>query len=201
MAKLLNQHTPRKILHALLGTALVIGVAFFHQLYGLKLVLYLGVFALLIMVLIEVIRIEYRQTLPLYQDLLKKKEKYHFHALIYSFISAIIVLAVFDIRIAIPALLMATFGDPMASVIGRTIGKHKIPFNKSKSIEGTAGNLIICAAIGVFMLYDLRGAGIAIGLIMGLTATTVEFFSDLTEDNFTIPLFTAAVGQFLLWIF
>jgi len=195
---MLNEYIPRKILHAVIGTALVVLVILCTRLWSLQTTLYLGVAGLLTLIIIDLVRIERNQYIPIYANLLKAKERDRFHALIYSVTAAIIVLAVFDFRIAIAALLMAVLGDPIASIVGRKYGRFRM---RTKTVEGTAVNAIVASIIGIVVLRHFGAIGILIGLLMGITATIVEFFSDKTEDNFTIPLFAAAVGQFLFWLF
>jgi dolichol kinase len=84
------------------------------------------------------------------------------------------------------------FADTAASLFGRKYGKHKLPFNKTKSWEGSIGGIIVCIIV-TFLL---------VGPIWGLAATLVFFLIDAVtptlplSDNIGIPV--AVTGVYLL---
>jgi len=119
---------------------------------------------------------------------------------VFFLLGAILVLAIFDPKIAIAAILMTTFGDLAAALEGKKFGKHK--FVKNKSWEGTIAELIVNIAIGmiIFLYFDCQcnfyKASIwAIILVMSLTATIVETFVSKLDDNLLIPVFAGFNGQ------
>jgi dolichol kinase len=119
---------------------------------------------------------------------------------VFFLLGAILVLAIFDPKIAIAAILMTTFGDLAAALVGKKFGKHK--FVKNKSWEGTIAELIVNIAIGmiIFMYFDChcnfyKASIWAIILVMSLTATIVETFVSKLDDNLLIPVFAGFNGQ------
>lgn len=84
------------------------------------------------------------------------------------------------------------FADTAASLFGRKYGKHKIPFNREKSWEGSIGGVLVCALVTILL----------VGPIWGLAATAVFFVIDAItpvvphSDNIGIPV--AVTGVYLL---
>ncbi|CAI9758526.1 unnamed protein product [Fraxinus pennsylvanica] len=110
--------------------------------------------------------------------------------------------------IAIAAICNLCAGDGIADIVGRRFGKHKLPYNRNKSIVGsiamaTAGFL---ASIGYMHYFSLFGyvqetPAMVLGFFMvSLAAALVESHPLSTEldDNLTVPLACVLVGSFVL---
>ncbi|MHA1271338.1 MAG: hypothetical protein ACTSPY_16210 [Candidatus Helarchaeota archaeon] len=86
-----------------------------------------------------------------------------------------------------------SFGDSSYALIGKRFGRHKIPFNKIKSIEGSIGGFII-----TFIATTLF-----VGYIYGLLATIIFTVIDVITpripmcDNIMGPIFIT-IGYILL---
>jgi dolichol kinase len=76
------------------------------------------------------------------------------------------------------------FADSAASLFGRRYGRHKIPFNRKKSWEGSVGGVIVCFIVTLLF----------VGPIWGLAATLMFFVIDVItpripfSDNIGIPM-------------
>lgn len=95
------------------------------------------------------------------------------------------------------------FGDGMASVVGMTLGRRKLPWNPAKSWAGSfAYWLFGTAAAGTLLLwtapgrYDLAFAWTAAALA-ALLAAALESLPQGLDDNFGVPL---VAGLFLLCV-
>ncbi|CAA3002107.1 probable phytol kinase 3, chloroplastic [Olea europaea subsp. europaea] len=110
--------------------------------------------------------------------------------------------------IAIAAICNLCAGDGIADIVGRRFGKHKLPYNRNKSIVGsiamaTAGFL---ASIGYMHYFSSFGyvqesPEMVLGFFMvSLAAALVESHPLSTEiaDNLTVPLASVLVGSFVL---
>ena len=111
------------------------------------------------------------------------------------FLSATVIsLAVFEHKVALAALLMTTFGDMMAALVGRKYGTTLI--YKNKTWAGFIGELIVNLVVG-FLILDR----IYVILGMAIVATLVETLVDELDDNLIIPIFSGFVGQVILFSF
>ncbi|MFH1290840.1 MAG: diacylglycerol/polyprenol kinase family protein [Nanoarchaeota archaeon] len=173
-----------------------------------KIALIILVLILMIFLEFEYLRIEVGKKIPILNKIWsyvrRKKEKNKLGGDIFFLIGAILVLAVFDTRIAIAAILMTTLGDLSAALIGKKFGKHTLL--KTKSWEGTIAEFVVNIIIGlsIFIIYPglslLAWHAWIIILVMALTATFVETVVFKLDDNLLIPVFAGFNGQIALWI-
>ena len=105
------------------------------------------------------------------------------------FIGAIILMLLFREQfIVIGALCVAIYGDAASTIVGLRFGKHRIA--GKKTLEGTLGGV----AFSFLFLYFIFPIQIALAAcIVGMLAELLP-----VDDNFTIPLATAATLRLLL---
>jgi len=77
-----------------------------------------------------------------------------------------------------------TLGDGFATVFGKTLGRTVLPFNRGKTVEGSAFGFIF-AFLGVLLFVDPTKA-----LISAAIGMLVELLPLPLNDNLTIPLIT-----------
>jgi dolichol kinase len=171
---------------------------------------------LMILIIFEFYRLDLKQGIPFISKfwwVKREKEKSRIGAEIFFLIGAIICFAVFDIRVAIAAILMTTFGDLAASLIGKKFGKHRLPYPKTKAWEGAFAELVVDVVVGFFVIRALdKGVILWMGGLgtgqpvwpviigMALTATVVETVVNNIEDNLVVPIFSGFAGQVILMI-
>lgn len=149
--------------------------------------------ALLILFLIlEYFRLELGWKMPFFSQFIRPKEQHRMYGVIYFLSATIISLAVFDYKIALAALLMTTFGDMVAALVGKKYGSTLIYRNKTWA--GFLGEMATNLIVG-FIILD----SIYIILGMAIVATIVETLVDELDDNLLIPLFSGFVGQLILF--
>lgn len=119
-------------------------------------------------------------------------------------IAVVLMLAVGFPRLAcVSAVLTLGIGDPMAALIGKRWGRHKL--YGPKSLEGVlafvaSSALLVAAWMAVFEVQSFGAAGhwgalvaaLPMALVAGAVGAGVELVSNRLEDNFTIPLAVAA---------
>lgn len=93
-------------------------------------------------------------------------------------------LLVFPKPIGYAAIAVLTLGDGGASVFGRRFGRTRIPFNKSKTLEGTVIGFFF-AFIGALMFVDPLKS-----LIAASVGIIVESAPSPINDNISIPILT-----------
>ncbi|MEK6943080.1 MAG: CTP--2,3-di-O-geranylgeranyl-sn-glycero-1-phosphate cytidyltransferase [Nanoarchaeota archaeon] len=147
--------------------------------------------ALLILFLIfEYLRLELNWRMPFFSQFIRPKEQTRMYGVIYFLSATIIALAVFDYKIALAALLMTTFGDMMAALVGKKYGHTLI--HRNKTWAGFIAELVTNLIVGFFILENIY-----IILGMAFVATIVETVVDELDDNLLIPLFAGFAGQII----
>lgn len=204
----------RKSIHLLSILFLSIYV-FFTEAINHKIALLILSFILIILLELEYARIEIGAKIPLIKKLWeyrREKEKENLGGEIYFLIGAIICLAIFDKRIATAAILMTTFGDMAAAIIGTKFGKTWIPFLKNKAVEGIIAEFIVNLIIGFLILRNYIDGRMwwtnsfvpsgepfwLIIIVMALTATIVETVVHKLDDNLLVPVFAGFNGEIIL---
>jgi phytol kinase len=185
----------RKLFHVILGTAFIMVLSAFSDLMYSALALFIIGFALSVF--------HSRRPIPLVGSILvhfdREGDQLPGMGMITFFLGVLLVWIIFPLEIAIIGVAVMTYGDPMASVVGMTIGSHPCPYNKKKTFEGTAA-FIIASSLA---LLPIAGAPIAIAGSLG--GAIVESLrhpkGSLMNDNVTIPLGASAAAFVVIAIF
>ncbi|MBN2287759.1 MAG: hypothetical protein JXQ83_00405 [Candidatus Glassbacteria bacterium] len=186
----------------------------------------LALVALLVLgIILEYLRLEHRVRLPLlswlWDNFRREKEEEHMGAEIYTMLGVIVALAVFDLRVAVAAIMMTVFGDLTACLVGMRFGSIRPAAFRGKSVEGAAVALVANLAVGFIFLrtcaggsvwwwqamqdpeWLFSGAGFGEPLwpvipVMALAAAAVELLISKINDNLTIPVISGLAGQVTL---
>jgi len=110
---------------------------------------------------------------------------------IYEFVTAPIFFAagialtllIFPPPVSYAAIAVFTVGDVSATLFGKGLGRHTIPYNKGKKIEGTLFGILF-ASLGAY-LFTLNPLKAVIAAAVGMT---VESLPSPINDNLTIPI-------------
>ncbi|MCW5313981.1 phosphatidate cytidylyltransferase [Nostoc sp. KVJ3] len=98
-------------------------------------------------------------------------------------------------------ILIMTWGDGLAALIGQRFGTHKYKvFGTQKSWEGSLTMMLVSYLISILILVGTQGNSWqtwVISLAVAFIATGLEAFSFLGIDNLTVPLGSAALAFFL----
>lgn len=149
--------------------------------------------ALLILFLVlEYFRLELDWKMPFFAQFIRPKEQHKMYGVIYFLSATIISLAVFNHKIALAALLMTTFGDMVAALVGKKYGTTLIYRNKTWA--GFLGELMTNLVVGFIILESIY-----VILGMAFVATIVETMVDELDDNLLIPIFSGFAGQIILF--
>ena len=90
----------------------------------------------------------------------------------------------FPLIISSTVIWMVAFADAVATIVGRSIGNHRIPYNVKKSIEGSLAAWLVAFLCGCVYL-PLFPA-----LISGLFASLIESLQLRSLDNLFVPIGT-----------
>ena len=122
-------------------------------------------------------------------EITRPHERERVAAHIYFAAASFIVVYFFSTRIAVGAIALATLGDALAAIIGKSHGRHR--FSNGKSVEGSLAYFLT----GIAILLPLVGP---IGALIGsLAGTVAEFYNLPPDDNFSNQL-AVAVTLYLL---
>ncbi len=109
-----------------------------------------------------------------------------------SFVSAI--LYGNHIRVVAATIVILAFGDSVSTLIGKNFGRHKIPYNKMKSIEGSVAGAI-AALLGAMLFVNLQIA--VVGAFSGMLVDSLPLSFD---DNITIPVFSGLIMSLAIYL-
>ena len=116
----------------------------------------------------------------------------------YLAVSSAIVLNLFPVPVSSLALFFIALGDPVAGMVGSTMGRVRLPIKvfrnlKVKTLEGSAAFFGASLLVGIlFWSQDLIVSFWPVILGAGI-ATLIEGLPVPIDDNFTVPLGSALV--------
>ncbi|NJE05568.1 phosphatidate cytidylyltransferase [Thermococcus sp. M36] len=124
-------------------------------------------------------------------EITRSHERYRVAAHIYFTAASFVVVYFFPPEIAVGAITVATVGDALAAIIGKSFGRHR--FSNGKSLEGSTAYF----ASGFLILLPLVGPVLAV--LGSLIGTLVELYGlppgkqpeDQLDDNFSNQLAVA----------
>ena len=125
-----------------------------------------------------------------FQAAAKRKRSITLNGASYLFIASLVAFLVFPRDIAVLALSFLAIGDPVATIVGKRIGKRKL---LGKTLEGDSASFVSCLAVGFVFYY----AGLDIPLLTilagSVSAAIVEAIPLPINDNLTMPLLSGVV--------
>lgn len=108
-------------------------------------------------------------------------------------------LVLFPEEIVYASIAVVAFGDSVATAIGVLIGRHKLPYSREKTIEGTLSGILAAFLASLLFVTPAQAfigatGGMLLESVIGLQ-TIREFNSQMIfkfffNDNFLIPLFS-----------
>ncbi len=182
----------RKVVH--MGTGNVILIA-----WWLKIPLWVGVSASILFSAIALVSY-YVPILPNINSIGRKS----FGTFFYAVSIGVLVAWFWSINLpqyAALGILVMTWGDGSAALIGRRFGRHTYKlWDMQKSWEGSGTMALVSYAVSLSILLGTVGNVWQIWLIslaVSLVATGLEAFSKFGIDNLTVPIGSAAIAFFL----
>lgn len=115
---------------------------------------------------------------------------------IYFFVGILVTICIFRFNMAIvnAAIIILVFGDSFSTLVGVRFGRHSLPFQNRKTIEGSLAFLIV-GFLGAFTQVST-----AVALVGAISGMLTEAYSPV-DDNVSIPLICAtAMTLFTYWI-
>ena len=160
-----------------------------YAFFGKQFILILLMIYLIVILFFEYLRIRHRIKLPLFHGLFREKEQHRISGHAYFTIGAIVSIILFNRDIAYACIMMTTFGDASAALIGKTFGRTIIAGN-GKTLEGCLAEFLVDLLVGYIFIGHWF-----VALIMAIAATVVEATVNKIDDNLAIPVVSGMVGQ------
>jgi phytol kinase len=186
----------RKFIHLSILLAILI-YAIIERTYGHQKAIITLTGILVLLFFLEYLRLDQHMTLPFLSKFIRDKEEHKMYGAVFFLAGTIIALGVFDYRIALAAILMATFGDLVAAIIGSRFGITKI--FRDKTAMGFGSGLLTNLIVGILILAAYYN--IVIVISMAAAASIVESFTDEIDDNLVVPIVAGFTGQILSYLF
>lgn len=171
-------------------------VVLIYEFFGKETVLWVLMLFLVVVLFLEYLRLEQGMKIPFFYMMYREHEADRCGGHIYFSLGAIAAVSLFNKEIAYAAVLMTTFGDLAAALIGKFHGKKRIfrkIFKNDKSLEGSAVEFIIDLLIGLIIVGDPF-----VSFVMAFFATLTETAVNQMDDNLVIPIFSGFFGQMAL---
>ena len=112
-------------------------------------------------------------------------ELYEFAATpIYFAVGILLALLLFPPPISSAAIAIFALGDSAASIFGGLVSKRPLPFNKTKTLEGSLAGFFFAFLAGSFFISPLKA------LVGAAVAMIVEYLPLPVNDNILVPLCT-----------
>ncbi|MDO8480247.1 MAG: SEC59/DGK1/VTE5 family protein [Nanoarchaeota archaeon] len=206
----------RKVIH-LFSIFILVVYNLLAQTFSHKIALLILAAFLILTIEFEYLRVERGMKIPILSLLWRYKRPKELKRLggeVYFLLGAILCLALFDLRVAVAAILMTAFGDLTAGIVGTRFGKRRVSGLPSKTWEGAAAELLVNLGIGfliirsfvdnkLWWMYSLMPNGDIfwpVVVSMAVVATLVEVLVSKLDDNLLIPLFAGFTGQMALML-
>jgi phytol kinase len=171
-------------------------IVLIYEFFGKETILWVLMIFLVTVLLLDYLRLEKDMKIPFFNTMYREHEANRLGGHIYFALGAIAVISLFNREIAYAAVLMTTFGDLAAALIGKFYGKKRIfreIFKNDKSLEGSVSEFITDILVGLL----ITGNPI-VSLVMAFTATLTETAVNRIDDNLVIPIFSGFFGQITL---
>ncbi len=120
----------------------------------------------------------------------KEKERERMSSTTLFLLSCLLAILIFNKAVAIAAMLMLVFGDPVAEMIGVRWGR--VPL-LGKTLEGTMGGLAACLLASAPLAATSLGPAPLVLAAGAAAAALFELIPVSIDDNFSIPLGAGAV--------
>ncbi len=131
----------------------------------------------------------------LFGDMLKDKEVNNLTGATAYVVTALLSAMLFNWHVVVTSLFFLSLGDPIASIVGRSFGKHRIM--GSKSIEGTIAFMAVAIAVSLF--YTVLP--LEVRILGAVSASLIELIESPIDDNVLVLLGSGAIMQILLKLF
>lgn len=173
-------------------------IVLIYEFFGKEAILWVLMLFLVTVLFLEYFRLEQGMRIPFFYMMYREHEADSLGGHIYFALGAIAAISLFNREIAYAAVLMTTFGDLAAALIGKFYGKKRIfrqVFKNDKSLEGSTSEFIVNLLIGLVIVGNPF-----VAFVMAFFATLTETAVNQIDDNLVIPIFSGFFGQMAMFM-
>ncbi|RLF21945.1 MAG: hypothetical protein DRN15_10315 [Thermoprotei archaeon] len=128
----------------------------------------------------------------------EEKAKGRFTGTVYFWSCTLLLLSlpIFDLKIALAAIMISSLGDAMAAIVGKAVGRTNIPYCKRRTMEGSIAMFLT----SLLTTTPFVGVELAfIGALIGTLAETIPIH--YTYDEISVPMASAMAMQLYLLMY
>lgn len=138
-----------------------------------------------------------------FRPFIREHERNNIAGTSYLLTGVFIIIVLFPRDIVTLALLFLAVADPLASLVGVTMGRDKIL--GQKSLQGTMAAFFACTFLAAAFYYA-KGLMVERIIIVSILSGLIGAISELLpigklDDNFTFPVVSSSLLYLLLWLF
>jgi phytol kinase len=173
-------------------------IVLIYKFFGKDAVLWVLMLFLTTMLFLDYLRLDHGMKIPFFHTMYRDQEANRLGGHIYFTLGSIAAIAFCSKEIAYAAILMTTFGDMAAGLLGRFYGKKRVfkkIFNNDKSLEGSVSEFIVDLIVGFLVVGNP-----IVSLVMAFFATLAETAVNKIDDNLVVPVLSGFFGQIVLII-
>lgn len=186
---ILTKELLRKSIHL---TSLLIVVVYVYL--GKQIVLDMLIVYLVLILLIEHFRLSRGIKIPFFDNLYREKERSCVGGHVFFVLGSVAAIGAYSKEVAIASILMITFGDMVASLIGIRMGKTPLK-GTSKSLEGSVAEFFTDLIIAGVLLPSF-----SVAFVMAAVATSAETWLTGIDDNLSIPVLSGFSAELMMLI-
>ncbi|MBN2110857.1 MAG: hypothetical protein JW705_07220 [Methanosarcinaceae archaeon] len=130
------------------------------------------------------------------------KQKIKLKGTILLLSGVLVVLFIFPRNIVYASVAIVTLGDSVATIVGTSAGKHRLPYSEMKTLEGTLGGLVAAFTGALFFVdpipaFSGSAGGMFLESLISLQTIRSESMKGIIRffmnDNFLIPVFSSLI--------
>ena len=132
-----------------------------------------------------------------YEIMARKEEleKKTFIGTVYFWGLTILIIAFLPPQQAAAAIMISSFGDAAAAIVGKAVGGPRIPYNRRKTVSGSIAMFIVSLISCL-----LAGVSIYAGIIVSLLSTIAESLTTVSvNDEISVPVTAGASLYIVSW--
>ena len=191
----------RKIIHIFTGLTLLVLIYF--DICNLYFLTFISIISIILSLIYKKHKIPF---LVIFIENFDEKNKVNFpgKGFIFFFLGILFSVILFSKTIALASIAVLTIGDPLSYIIGKYVGRIKIPWNKKKNIEGPFIGACL-STVFIYILYSFELVYIN-KYLLAFGASLIAILIDLRigdweiDDNLTIPLISGFIFSFIATI-
>jgi dolichol kinase len=161
---------------------------------GKQIVLDMLIVYLVLILLIEHFRLSRGIKIPLFDILYREKERSCVGGHVFFVLGSVAAIAAYSKEVAITSILMITFGDMVASIVGIKAGKTPLK-GTNKSLEGSVAEFFTDLIIAGVLLQSF-----SVAFVMAAVATSAETWLTGIDDNLSIPVLSGFSAELMMLI-